>query len=54
MMFQQLFEQGFLDRVMPNKNYHLENVKKCKTEGSSLNLNKDRSGRKRTERKQEN
>ena len=31
-----------------------KNVKKYKTEGSSLNLNKDRSGRRRTERLKEN
>ena len=31
-----------------------KNVKEQKTEGSSLNLNKDRSGRRRTERTQEN
>ena len=32
----------------------MENVKRYKTEGSSFNLNKDRSGRRRTERTQEN
>ena len=31
-----------------------KNVKKYETEGSSLNLSKDRSGRRRTERIQEN
>ena len=31
-----------------------KNVKKCKTEGLNLNLNKNRSGRMRTERTQEN
>ena len=31
-----------------------KNYKKYKTEGSSLNLNKDRSGRRRKERTQEN
>ena len=31
-----------------------KNVKKYKTEGSSLNLNKDRAGRRRTESPQEN
>ena len=34
--------------------FHLENVKGYKTDGSSLNLNKDRSGYKRIERIQEN
>ena len=31
----------------------MENVKRYKTEGSSFNLNKDRSGRRRTERTQQ-
>ena len=48
---QQLFEQRFQDRVSPTKITIWKNVIKYKTEGSSLNLNKDR---RRTERTQEN
>ena len=50
----QLFEQRFRDRASPSKVTIRKNVKKYKTEGSSLNLNKDRSGHRRTERTQEN
>ena len=51
---QQLFEQRFRDRVPPTNMTIWKNVKECKTEGSSLNLNNDRLGRRRTERTQEN
>ena len=51
---QQLFEQRFRDRVSPTKMTICKNVKKYNTEGSSLNLNKYRSGRGRTERTKEN
>ena len=51
---QQLFEQCIRDRVSPTKITIWKNVKKNKTERSSLNLNRDRTCRKRTERTQEN
>ena len=51
---QQLFEQRFRDRVKPTKMTIWKNVKKYKTEGSSLNLGKSRSGRRRTECTREN
>ena len=51
---QQLFEQLFQNRVSPTKMTNCKNVKKQKTEGSSYNLIKDRSGRRRIERSQEN
>ena len=49
---QQFFEQRFL--VLPTNMSIRKNVIKYKTEGSSLNLNKDRSGRRRTGRTKEN
>ena len=52
--FQQLFEQRFRNRVSPTKMTIWKNVKKYKTEESSLNRNKDHSGSRRTERTQEN
>ena len=51
---QQLFEERFRVRVSPTKMTIRKNVKKYKTKRSSLNLNKDRSGRRRPERTQEN
>ena len=51
---QQLFQKCVRDRVLPTKITIWKNVKKYTTEGLSLNLNKDRSGRKRTEHSQEN
>ena len=50
---QQLFEERFRDRFSPTEMTIWKNVKKYKTERSSLNLNKDRSGRRRIERIQE-
>ena len=50
---QQLFEQRFRDRVSPTEMTIWRNAKKYKTEGSSLNLNKDRSGNRRTKRSNE-
>ena len=51
---QLLFDQRFRDRVSPTKMTIRKNVKKYKTEGSSLDRNKDRSGRMRSERTLEN
>ena len=51
---QQLFERRFRDRVLPTKMTIWKNVKKYRTEGSSLNVNKDRSGGRRTDHTQEN
>ena len=51
---QQLFEQLCCDRVSETKMTIWKNIKKYKTEGSSLNLNKDRSGSRRTDRTPEN
>ena len=51
---QQLFEQRFRDKVLLIKMTIWKNVEKYKTEESRLNLNKDRSGCRRTERTQEN
>ena len=50
---QQLFEQHFRDRVLTTNMTIQKNVRKYKTEGSSLNLSKDHSGRRRTECTQE-
>ena len=47
---QQLFEQRFRYRVSQTKITILKNVKKCKTESTSLNLDRYRSGRRRRER----
>ena len=44
-----LFEQRFRDRVSQTKMTIWKIVMKYMTEGSSIYLNKDRSGRKRTE-----
>ena len=51
---QQLFEQRFRDRVSPTKMTIGKYVEKYKTERSSLNLNRDRSGNRITECTQEN
>ena len=51
--FQRLFGQVFWHRVSSNKIPISKNAKKYKTEGCSLNLNKDRAGRRRTEHTQE-
>ena len=50
----QLFEHCLRDRVSPTKMTFWKNVEKYKTETSSLDLNKYRSCRRRTERTQEN
>ena len=49
---QQLFEQRFRDGVSPTIRTIWKNVKKYKTERSTLNLNKNSSGCRRTERTQ--
>lgn len=51
---QALFEEHFPDRPSPTKTTIWRNVKKYQTEGTSLNINKGRSGRKRTRRTDEN
>ena len=50
---QYLFKQRLRDRVQPTKVTIWKNIEKYKTEGLSINLNKDRSSRKKTERTQE-
>ncbi|KAF2366538.1 Protein of unknown function DUF4817 [Trinorchestia longiramus] len=47
---QELFQECFPERNSPSKVTIWKNVRKYKTEGTSLNLNKGRSGRKSTER----
>ncbi|KAF2349295.1 Protein of unknown function DUF4817 [Trinorchestia longiramus] len=51
---QELFQELFPERNSPSKVTIWKNVRKYKTEGTSLNLNKGRSGRKSTERAPEN
>ncbi|KAF2356955.1 Protein of unknown function DUF4817 [Trinorchestia longiramus] len=51
---QELFQERFPERNSPLKVTIWKNVTKYKTEGTSLNLNKGRSGRKNTERAPEN
>ncbi|KAF2354742.1 Protein of unknown function DUF4817 [Trinorchestia longiramus] len=51
---QKLFQEHFPERNSPSKVTIWKNVRKYKTEGTSLNLNKGRSGRKSTERAPEN
>lgn len=50
----QSFEERFPERPSPTKMTIWRNVAKYRTEGTSLNLNKRRSGRKRTGRTEEN
>ena len=47
---QEAFRQRFHDRNPPAKRTIENNVKKYEKEGTSLNLNKQRSGRRRTTR----
>ena len=51
--FQQLFERRFPDSVSSAKMMSWKNDKKYKTKGSSRNLSRNGSGRRRTERTQE-
>ncbi|KAF2362565.1 Protein of unknown function DUF4817 [Trinorchestia longiramus] len=51
---QELFQERFPERNSPSKVTIWKNVRKSKTEGTSLNLNKGRSGCKSTERAPEN
>lgn len=51
---QNAFQQQFPNRTSPSKSTIWENVVKYQTEGTSLNLNKGRSGRKRSMRSAEN
>ncbi|KAF2347713.1 Protein of unknown function DUF4817 [Trinorchestia longiramus] len=51
---QELFQECFPERNSPSKVTIWKNVRKYKTEGTSLNLNKGRSGRRSTERAPEN
>ncbi|KAF2353348.1 Protein of unknown function DUF4817 [Trinorchestia longiramus] len=51
---QELFQERFPERNSPSKVTIWKNVSKYKTEGTSLNLNKGRSGRKSTEQAPEN
>ncbi|KAF2359564.1 Protein of unknown function DUF4817 [Trinorchestia longiramus] len=51
---QELFQERFPERNSPSKVTIWKNVRKYKTEGTSLNLNKGRSARKRTERAPKN
>jgi len=53
-LVQQHFEQRFPERASPTKKTIWANVNKFKTEGTTLNLNKERSGCRRTERTPEN
>ena len=53
-MFSNSFNNNAFGRVSPIKMTIWKKFKKYKTEGSSLNLNKYRPGRRRTERTQEN
>ena len=50
----QCFEDRFPERDYPTKMTIWRNVSKYKTEGTSLNPNKGRSGRRRTGRSDEN
>ncbi|KAF2365939.1 Protein of unknown function DUF4817 [Trinorchestia longiramus] len=51
---QELFQERFPERNSPSKVTIWKNVRKYKTEGTSLNLNKGRSSRKSTERAPKN
>ncbi|KAF2361010.1 Protein of unknown function DUF4817 [Trinorchestia longiramus] len=51
---QELFQERFPERNSPSKVTIWKNVREYKTEGTSLNLSKGRSGRKSTERAPEN
>ena len=51
---QGLFAPSFPDRISPSKNAIWKNVRKYQQEGTSLNLNKGRSGRRKTARTEEN
>ncbi|KAF2355758.1 Protein of unknown function DUF4817 [Trinorchestia longiramus] len=51
---QELFQERFPESFSPSKVTIWKDVRKYKTEGTSRNLNKDRSGRKSTERATEN
>lgn len=51
---QESFAHSFPDRISPSKNAIWKNVKKYQQEGTSLNLNKGRSGRRKTARAEEN
>ncbi|KAF2366106.1 Protein of unknown function DUF4817 [Trinorchestia longiramus] len=50
----QSFQEHFPERQSPTKMTIWRNVTRYRTEGTSLNLNKGRSGRKRTGRSEEN
>ncbi|KAF2361513.1 Protein of unknown function DUF4817 [Trinorchestia longiramus] len=50
----QSFQEHVPERQSPTKMTIWRNVTRCGTEGTSLNLNKGRSGRKRTGRSEEN
>ena len=51
---QQLFSERFPEQESTSKNTIWQNVKKYQQAGTSLNLNKGRSGRKKTARSEEN
>ena len=51
---QNLFREQFPDRGPPSKTTIWKNVQKYQEHGTSLNLNKNRSGRRRTVRSEEN
>ena len=48
------FAERFPDRAVPAKSTIWKNIRKYRREGTSLNLNKGRSGRRRTARSNEN
>ncbi|KAF2343228.1 Protein of unknown function DUF4817 [Trinorchestia longiramus] len=50
----QSFQEYFPERQSPTKMTNWRNVTRYRTKGTSLNLNKSRSGRKRTGRSEEN
>ncbi|KAF2349533.1 Protein of unknown function DUF4817 [Trinorchestia longiramus] len=50
----QSFQEHFPERQFPTKMTIWRNVTRYRTEGTSLNINKGRSGRKRTGRSEEN
>ena len=50
----QEFSENFSERNVPNKTTIWKNVKKYREEGTSLNLNRGRSGRQSTARSEEN
>lgn len=51
---QELFAHSFTDRTAPSKNTIWKTFRKYQQEGTSLNLNKGRSGRRKTARNEEN